>query len=1016
MAHAKLHLASTAKSPCYSLVSHLTAAYSLPPMQFKSRALRLFAFVVPTLAMLLAPAFDAATAAAKERTAPGSVLAPNDAKTPWLYRGSDIPQDKEWIFGELPNGVRYAVRKNGVPPDQVSIRIRMDVGSMYEAPGEMGFSHLLEHLVFRQSKYLDEGQAIPVWQRLGASFGSDTNAQTGPLSTTFQLDLPNANAGSVDTSLKLLSGMMIAPTLSEANVRTEVPIVLAEKRERGGTAERVMDQQQATLFAGQKLGSRPVIGTEATLLAANQSSVRAYHQRWYRPENCVIIAVGDIDPAQLQADIAKYFGDWKGVGPRTPEPPFGDPVAPKGAAGLAPVGATRIIVEPDLPRQLVYGVLRPWRPVHDTVAYNQGIMVNSLAQAIINRRLEARARAGGSYLSAQVSQEKTMRSANVTYVSITPLGPDWKTALTDARAVIADAIAKPPTQAEIDREAKEFGVAFESSVEQRRLLPGSKLADDMVAALDIRETIASPETVLDIFTRSRLMFTPANVQAHTRRLFQGTVTRGIYVTPVASEATASSLGLALASRVVANGGSRVDAGPIDFAGLPAIGTPQQPVATKPTGLLEIEQLDFANGVKVLLWPTDNEPGRVTLKVRFGAGWRAFNADNAAYATLGNLALVGSGEGKLGQEELDKLMTGRKMGFNFKIDDGSFGFSADTRAADLDDQLYLMAAKFATPRWDANPVLRAQAAAKINYESFATSPQGLIGRDLKFYQRGKNPVFQTPTPAQISATTPEGFRAVWAPILAQGPIEIQLFGDFKRDAAIAGLAKTFGTLPARGDLPAGTAPASAQTLAPSLDPVLLFHRGDQNQAAALIAWPTGGGMANIRESRQLEILTQILQNRILDAMREKLGEAYSPQVANDWPVDLQSGGVVFALSQMQPKAISEFFTAADRIAADLGETPVTQDELDRVTEPLKQQLTRASTSSAFFMFLLEGATQEPMRYGTVRGMMADYTETTPAAMQALARKYLIKGKSWRMAILPQGQSLSAARAPVSPVGR
>ena len=158
---------------------------------------------------------------------------------------------------------------------------------------------------------------------------------------------------------------------------------------------------------GQKLGSRPVIGTEATLLGANQASVRAYHQRWYRPENCVIIAVGDIDPAQLQADIAKYFGDWKGVGPRTPEPSFGDPVAPKGAGGLAPVGATRIIVEPDLPRQLVFAVLRPWRPVRDTVAYNQGIMVNSLAQAIINRRLEARARAGGSYLSAQVSQEKT---------------------------------------------------------------------------------------------------------------------------------------------------------------------------------------------------------------------------------------------------------------------------------------------------------------------------------------------------------------------------------------------------------------------------------------------------------------------------------------------------------------------------------------------------------------------------------------------------------------------------------
>ena len=50
----------------------------------------------------------------------------------WLYRCSDIPIDKEWQFGELPNGVRYVVRKNGVPPGQVSIRIRMDVGSLYE--------------------------------------------------------------------------------------------------------------------------------------------------------------------------------------------------------------------------------------------------------------------------------------------------------------------------------------------------------------------------------------------------------------------------------------------------------------------------------------------------------------------------------------------------------------------------------------------------------------------------------------------------------------------------------------------------------------------------------------------------------------------------------------------------------------------------------------------------------------------------------------------------------------------
>ena len=174
-------LARLAQMPGYSLVSHNCAAYKLQLMHLNSRAQRLLAFVVPALALLAAPALDAATATAKKRAPVSASTAKSLPKTPWLYRGSDIPQDKEWIFGELPNGVRYAVRKNGVPPDQVSIRIRMDVGSMYEKPSEMGFSHLLEHLVFRQSKYLEDGQAIPVWQRLGASFGSDTNAQTGQI-------------------------------------------------------------------------------------------------------------------------------------------------------------------------------------------------------------------------------------------------------------------------------------------------------------------------------------------------------------------------------------------------------------------------------------------------------------------------------------------------------------------------------------------------------------------------------------------------------------------------------------------------------------------------------------------------------------------------------------------------------------------------------------------------------------------------------------------------------------------
>src|SRR3546814_2233891 len=99
----------------------------------------------------------------------------------------DVPVDTAWLFGELDNGLRYAIRHNGVPPGQVSIRVRVDVGSLMEQDSELGFAHFLEHLTFRGYKYVPDGEAKRVWLRLGATFGSDSNAQTTPTDTVTRL-------------------------------------------------------------------------------------------------------------------------------------------------------------------------------------------------------------------------------------------------------------------------------------------------------------------------------------------------------------------------------------------------------------------------------------------------------------------------------------------------------------------------------------------------------------------------------------------------------------------------------------------------------------------------------------------------------------------------------------------------------------------------------------------------------------------------------------------------------------
>src|SRR5690242_11433751 len=92
---------------------------------------------------------------------------------------TDIPPDPAVRQGVLPNGMRYAILKNGNPAGAVSVRFSVAVGSTYEETSQRGFSHFVEHMAFRGSKNFPDGELNRTLERLGLRFGADTNASTG---------------------------------------------------------------------------------------------------------------------------------------------------------------------------------------------------------------------------------------------------------------------------------------------------------------------------------------------------------------------------------------------------------------------------------------------------------------------------------------------------------------------------------------------------------------------------------------------------------------------------------------------------------------------------------------------------------------------------------------------------------------------------------------------------------------------------------------------------------------------
>lgn len=956
-----------------------------------------------------APVFLAVCAALALAVAPPVALAQQSdpaAKVQsddWLYEGSDIPRDTAWQFGTLPNGVRYAVRNNRVPPGQVSIRVRMDVGSMFETEKERGFAHLLEHLTFRGSEHIPDGEAKRIWQRFGVSFGSDSNAQTTPTQTVYQLDLPSATPANLDETVKLLAGMVREPGMSEAAVAAERGVVMSELRESDGPQKRIADQTTAHLFAGQLLGDRSPIGTNESLAAARADTVRAFHSRWYRPDRAIIVISGDGDPADFARLVEKYFGDWQAEGPASPAPDFGKP-DPK-----APVAA--VIVEADQPVTVTLAMIRPWQKRLDTIENTRRLYLEYLARALVNRRLENRARAGGTYLFATIDQDYQSRSADMTSAFIAPIG-DWQAALADVRGVIADAVTTPPSQADIDREANEIEVALRRELENAQNEPGAKLADDVIQSVDIHEVVSTPQGQVDMFAAIRASATPEVMLDISRAIFTAPVSRIILTTPKPEPGGNAALLAALAAPAKVRD-DRLAALNVDWSQLPAFGPPGTIVSTTPILGLKTERIEFANGVTALVSNNDIEPGKVRVNVRFGTGSRSVAADAANLLWTGNYALTFSGVGPWGAQELDQLTNGRQIGMNFSVEDDAFELSAESTPADLADQMKLFAGKIAFPRWDNAAVERLRVGLLTGYELNDATPSAVLERNLRGWLTDNDARWAPPTKAEISALTLPAFRAFWEPRLAAGPIEVQMFGDLASVDYRKILSETFGALAIRKPI----APASGQSVAfakHNVSPMLAYHRGDRGQAAAMVAWPTSGGLARSRDARALDVLAGIFYDRLFDRLRAEQGASYSPTVLSDWPTGFEnSGGYVLATSLLAPKDVDRFYAITRDIAADLAANPVGADELARSVGPIYERVLRATTGNAYWMVLLEGATRDQRVTQAALSIGNDIAGVTPVDVQRLAREYLTPDKQWSLAILPTGMTLAEASATDKP---
>ena len=219
-----------------------------------------------------------------------------------------IPLDAAVTTGTLPNGLRYYIRKNARPEKRVMLQLAVKAGSVDETDAQQGLAHFLEHMGFNGTTRFKPGELVAALESTGARLGPHVNAQTGFDDTIYMFQLPTDKAGIVEKGVQALADFAGGMTLDPKEIDKERGVVIEEWRGGLGAGSRLRDQQIPVLFAKSKYAERLPIGKPEILKTFRPSELRAFYTKWYRPDRMAVVAVGDMDPATLEALIKKEFG------------------------------------------------------------------------------------------------------------------------------------------------------------------------------------------------------------------------------------------------------------------------------------------------------------------------------------------------------------------------------------------------------------------------------------------------------------------------------------------------------------------------------------------------------------------------------------------------------------------------------------------------------------------------------------------------------------------------------------
>ncbi len=854
---------------------------------------------------------------------------------PSLAQEADVlPVDQAVRIGKLPNGLTYYIRHNALPENRANFYIAQKVGSVQEEENQRGLAHFLEHMCFNGTDHFPGDKLLNFCERIGVKFGQNLNAYTSTDETVYNIDDVPVTETNVDSCLLILRDWADGLTLDPTEIDKERGVIHEEWRMRSSASGRIFERNLPTLYPNSRYGHRYPIGLMSVVDNFKPAELRAYYEKWYRPDLQGIIIVGDIDVDKVEQKIKDLFTAIKmpenaAKYEHYPVPDNDQPIYVIDKDKEQPQAVIQIMFkhDPFIPEEM-----------KNSSSYLVMKYAIRLASSAFNARLEEMAQKGDCpFIAASADEDNYIMSKtkDAFGIAILPRPNQDKAALEAILKEVKRAAQYGFTATELDRANEEFQSQIETIYNNREKQENSFYVPQYVRHFLENDPIPSVETEYKLYKMVAPMLKQQNALVPmvsglfselTARTDTNFVCLAMYPdkegVTVPTEADFKQAVAAAANATIEAYVDNVKNEPL-IAKLPKKGK----ITSETEADFGYTCWTLSNGARVFFKKTDYNDSEILFEARSFGGDNDLLKKDFINTELMASIIGSTGLGNFTSTELQKKMAGKQVSCSVSLGHTTEGLSGLSTPKDLRTLFETIYLRFQKPCNDVEAYNNSMDYLHTTLANAEKQPMKALSDSISATLYDHNPLRRSMTLGDLKDANYEKIKAIYSErfnaggdfdFFFTGAIDVDSLREFT-EQYIAPLkaVKQREKYSANHVFPAEGVHTNR------------FTRSMETPQAMIVQVWHGTSPYSMKEAAVVNALGEVLTQRYLKSIREDAGFAYSVYAGASADYRVRDDYQMAIQCPVKPAKIDSALVLMKEGLDDISKNGVTKDELDKV---------------------------------------------------------------------------------------